>query len=336
MIFPPLKQWAAEMTRDFNETLIFVRVVDQGGFSAAARSLGLPKTSVSRKVQELELRLGLHLLKRTTRRIGLTEAGALYYEHCRNIARDLEAAESAVNQLHGAPRGWLRVTAPYTLANNALAPILPEFLRRHPELRVELVLSNEKLDLVGSEIDLALRVGPLADSSFSARRLGSFSAQVYASHDYIARHGEPVTPEELAHHQTLAMSQHRTASGRYAWSLRNGSDGGDYVVAPVFVANDPTVLRSALVSGCGLALISDSLIEPLVTSGKLRRVLAAWQSPAMDLNAVYPPGRSQLPKVRVFVDFLLERMSLTEWWHPCEKMAQAARFGPQVLHSPVT
>lgn len=324
------------MTRDFNETLIFVRVVDHGGFSAAARVLGLPKTSVSRKVQELELRLGLHLLKRTTRRIGLTEAGTLYYEHCRHIVRDLEAAESAVNQLHGGPRGWLRVTAPYTLGNNALAPILPEFLQRHPDLRVELVLSNEKMDLIGSDMDLALRVGNLADSSFSARRLGSFVAQVYASHDYLARHGEPISPEELPHHRTLAMSQHRNGSGRYVWSLRNGAVDNDYTVSPVFVANDPTVLRGALLAGQGLALITDTLVEPLVAAGKIRRVLSNWQSPPVELNALYPPGRSQLPKVRVFVDFLLERMSLTQWWHPCEQMAQAAnalvvqRFGPQL------
>ncbi|WP_257387426.1 LysR family transcriptional regulator [Tahibacter caeni] len=319
------------MLRDFNETLIFVRVVEQGGFSAAARALGLPKTSVSRKVQELEDRLGLHLLKRTTRRIGLTEAGALYYEHCRHIARDLDAAESAVNQLHGAPRGWLRVTAPYSLGSNSVAPILPEFQQRHPELRVELVLSNDKLDLIGSDIDLALRVGTLADSTFSARRLGSFVARVYASPDYLARNGEPLRPDELVHHRTLAMSQHRGANGRYCWGLRNGDDGGeavDYAVAPVFVANDPGVLRTALIGGQGLALISDGLVEPLVAAGKLRRVLGAWQSPAVDLNAVYPPGRSQLPKVRVFVDFLLERMSLTEWWHPCQQMAQAPRFGP--------
>ncbi|WP_386068573.1 LysR substrate-binding domain-containing protein [Tahibacter sp. UC22_41] len=319
------------MLRDFNETLIFVRVVEQGGFSAAARALGLPKTSVSRKVQELEDRLGLHLLKRTTRRIGLTEAGALYYEHCRHIARDLDAAESAVNQLHGAPRGWLRVTAPYSLGSNALAPILPEFLQRHPEMRVELVLSNDKLDLIGSDIDLALRVGTLADSTFSARRLGSYVAHVYASPDYVARHGEPLRPDELVHHRALAMSQHRSANGRYCWSLRNGDDGGeasDHAVAPIFVANDPGVLRTALIGGQGLALISDGLVEPLVAAGKLRRVLSAWQSPAIDLNAVYPPGRSQLPKVRVFVDFLLERMSLTEWWHPCTQMAQAPRFGP--------
>ncbi|GMV27948.1 MAG: hypothetical protein AMXMBFR59_00730 [Rhodanobacteraceae bacterium] len=323
------------MTRDFNEALIFVRVVEQGGFTAAARALGLPKTSVSRKVQELEERLGLHLLKRTTRRIGLTEAGTLYYEHCRHIARDLEAAESAVNQLHGAPRGWLRVTAPYTLGSNALAPILPEFLQRHPELRVELVLSNDKLDLIGSDIDLALRVGALADSTFSARRLGSFVAQVYASHDYLARCGEPTRPEELVHHRTLAMSQHRGANGRYCWPLRNGSVSDDYLVSPSVVANDPTVLRSALVGGQGLALISDSLVESLVAMGKLRRVLHGWESPAVDLNAVYPPGRSQLPKVRVFVEFLLERMRLTDWWHPCEQMRQTT-FGPQLLHSPET
>ncbi|HJU40728.1 MAG TPA: LysR family transcriptional regulator [Tahibacter sp.] len=304
------------MTRDLNDTLIFVKVVEQGSFTAAALVLGLPKTSVSRKVQELEDRLGTRLLKRTTRRIGLTEAGALYFEHCRRIARDLDDAEAAVNQLHGVPRGWLRVTAPYTLGINGLSPIVPEFMARHPEIRVELTLTNDHMDLVGTDIDLALRIGVLPDSTLGARRLGGFSGQVYASHEYLERYGEPLNPAELAHHRALV---HTTARGqtRHAWTLRNGDDEADYPVNPVFVANDPSVLRGPLIAGTGLALLSAALVEPLLASGRIRRVLGAWHYPGVELNAVFPPGRSLLPKVRLFVDFLLERLRLTEWCLPC-------------------
>lgn len=304
------------MTRDLNDTLIFVKVVEQGSFTAAALALGVPKTSVSRKVQELEDRLGTRLLKRTTRRIGLTEAGALYFEHCRRIAHDLDEAEAAVNQLHGVPRGWLRVTAPYTLGINGLSPLVPEFMARYPEMRVELTLTNDTLDLVGSDIDLALRIGVLPDSTLSARRLGGFSGQVYASHEYLERYGEPLNPSELAHHRALV---HTTARGlaRHVWTLRNGDDEADYPVTPVFIANDPSVLRGPLIAGTGLALLSNTLVEPLLANGRVRRVLSAWHYPGVELNAVFPPGRSVLPKVRVFVDFLLERLRLTEWCLPC-------------------
>jgi DNA-binding transcriptional LysR family regulator len=304
------------MTRDLNDTLIFVKVVEQGSFTAAALNLGVPKTSVSRKVQELEERLGTRLLKRTTRRIGLTEAGALYFEHCRRIARDLDEAEAAVNQLHGVPRGWLRVTAPYTLGINGLSPIVPEFMTRYPEIRVELTLTNDYMDLVGTDIDLALRIGMLPDSTLSARRLGTFTGQVYASNEYLERYGEPLNPNELQHHRALVNHTQRGQT-RHAWTLRNGDDEADYPVTPVFIANDPSVLRGPLLAGTGLALLSNSLVEPLLASGRIRRVLSAWHYPGVELNAVFPPGRSVLPKVRLFVDFLLERLRLTEWCMPC-------------------
>ncbi|UXI68567.1 LysR family transcriptional regulator [Tahibacter amnicola] len=306
------------MNRDLNDTLIFVKVVEQGGFTAAAKALGLPKTTVSRKVNELEQRLGARLLQRTTRRIGLTEAGALYYEHSRRIARELDEAEAAVNQLQGAPRGWLRVTAPHTLAVNALSPILPEFMARYPEVRVELILSNDVLDLVGAEIDVALRVGNLGDSSLSARRLGSFSGQVYASPDYIARHGEPLTPHELLHHRALVMSQYRSGT-RYCWPLRSDTEDGEFPVTPILLSNDSSLFLSPLAAGSGLALLSDALVAPLLASRCVRRVLTQWRNPGHELNAVFPAGRSQLPKVRVFVDFLLERLRLGEWYLACSK-----------------
>src|SRR6478609_961268 len=158
------------MSRDLNDTLIFVKVAEHGSFVSAARALRLPKTTVSRKVQDLEARLGAQLLHRTTRKLGLTEAGNVYYEHSQRIARELDEAENAVGQLQGGPRGWLRVTAPYSVGITWIAPLLGEFHARHPEVRVELLLSNDQLDIIAGEIDVALRVGSLQDSNLVARK----------------------------------------------------------------------------------------------------------------------------------------------------------------------
>src|SRR4051812_7351511 len=179
------------MARDLNDTLIFVKVAEHGSFVSAARALRLPKTTVSRKVQDLETRLGAQLLHRTTRKLGLTEAGNIYFEHCQRIARELDEAESAVSQLQDGPRGWLRITAPYSIGIAWIAPLLGEFHALHPEVRVEMILTNESLDLIDKEIDVALRVGNLPDSNLVARKLASFRSQVYASPGYIERHGEP-------------------------------------------------------------------------------------------------------------------------------------------------
>src|SRR5688572_16979497 len=221
------------MTRDLNDTLIFVKVVEHGSFIAAAKALRLPKTTVSRKVQELETRLGAQLLQRTTRKLGLTEAGNVYFEHSQRIARDLEEAENAVGQLQGGPRGWLRITAPYSVGITWIAPLLGEFHARHPEVRVEMLLSNESLDLIAKEIDVALRVGNLPDSSLQARRLAVFRTQVYASPGYLERHGEPLRPEDLQHHRALAMQKQRGNGGNYTWPLSDGKRTQDFVVDPI-------------------------------------------------------------------------------------------------------
>ena len=220
------------MARDLNDTLIFVKVVELGSFIAAARALRLPKTTVSRKVQELETRLGAQLLHRTTRKLGLTEAGNIYFDHCQRIARELDEAESAVGQLQGGPRGWLRFTAPYSAGVIWIAPLLGEFRARYPEVRVEMILTNETLDLIDKEIDVALRIGPLADSNLVARRLGQFRTQVYASADYLARHGEPLHPDDLQHHQTLSFPKFRR-NGGYYWPLNDGERDVEYRIDPV-------------------------------------------------------------------------------------------------------
>ncbi|WP_027070851.1 MULTISPECIES: LysR family transcriptional regulator [unclassified Luteimonas] len=297
------------MTHDLNETLIFVKVVEHGSFIGAARSLRLPKTTVSRKVQELESRLGAQLLHRTTRKLGLTEAGSVYYEHSQRIARDLIEAESAVGQLQAGPRGWLRFTAPYSIGIDKIAPLLGEFHMRHPEVRVEMTLSNEPVDLIATEIDLALRLGPLPDSSLVARRLGTIRTQVFAATSYVERHGEPLHPDELQYHRTLAMHKHRHGNG-YAWTLDDGSGQRQFPINPILVANDPAALKGALLCGEGLVIGADVMVKQAVELGKVKRVLAGWVGPEYEFNAVFPRGHGQSPKVRAFIDFLLERLNL--------------------------
>jgi DNA-binding transcriptional LysR family regulator len=295
------------MARDLNDTLIFVKVVEHGSFISAARALRLPKTTVSRKVQDLELRLGAQLLHRTTRKLGLTEAGNIYYEHCQRIARELDEAESAVGQLQGGPRGWLRVTSPYSMGIEWIAPLLGEFHTRHPEVRIEMVLNNEPLDLIDKEIDVALRVGNLPDSNLVARRLAVFRTQVYASQAYLERHGEPLHPDDLQHHRALAFAKQRR-NGSFYWPLHDGTRSTEFRIEPVFVANDPAGLRGALLAGEGLMLGNDIMMRPYAEGGYIRRVLPAWNGPEYEMNAVFPRGRVQSPKVRAFVDFLVERL----------------------------
>ena len=297
------------MTRDLNDTLMFVKVVEKGSFTAAASALGVPKTTLSRKIAELEERLATQLVKRTTRKLGLTEAGQVYYDHCARIARELEEAESAVGQLSATPRGWLRFTAPYSIGVHTLARLLPEFMARYPDVRVEMLLDNAVVDMVENEIDVALRVGNLPDSSLAARRLARFQGHVYASPSYLAQHGEPLSPDELEHHRAVAYSKDRR-NGRYAWPLsRDGDEPVDYLVNPVLVANDPMSLRSATLQGLGLARMADVMAAPFEAGGYLRRVLSVWSLPPKELNALFQPGRAMTPKVRAFVDFLAERLA---------------------------
>jgi DNA-binding transcriptional LysR family regulator len=300
------------MSRDLNDTLVFVKVVELGSFTAAARALHLPKTAVSRKVQELEARLGAQLLHRTTRKLGLTEAGSIYFAHCQRIARDLDEAESAVSELQSGPRGWLRVTATHTVGNFWDAPLLSEFHARHPEVHVELLLSNDNLDIVADEIDVAMRVGTLADSNLAARRLSVFHPAVYAAPRYIERFGEPLHPDDLIHHRALAQTNHRHANA-FTWTLGDGNGKPrDFPVNPVMVSNDPSALRAVLLGGDGIMLTSDVMVRAHVEQGLVQRVLAHWRGPDVDLHALFPRGQVQSPKVRAFVDFLVERLRVNE------------------------
>lgn len=312
------------MQRDLNDTLVFVKVVELGSFTAASRALALPKTTVSRRLRELEDRLGTRLLNRTTRSLALTEAGTVYYEHSRRVAADLDAAESAVQQLQGAPRGWLRVTAPYSMSATILAPLVQGFRERFPEVRVDAVLSNDRLDLVSDGIDVALRIGDLPDSSLVARRLATWRTQVSAADAYLARYGEPLYPQDLREHRTLALAKYRRNSG-FAWPLQGPAGTVEAEIRPVVVANDPEMLLAQLAAGEGLMLIAEPMIRCCPALASLRRVLTDWQGPELELNAVFIGDRVQSPKVRAFIDFVAERMQHLSAHGCSESVSVAAR-----------
>lgn len=311
------------MSQDLNDVLIFAKVVEQGSFTAASRSLRIPKTTVSRKVQELEQRLGARLLNRTTRQLGVTEAGAVYYEYCNRIARELGEAEHAVHRLEESPRGWLRVTAPFTMCAEFTSILVQDFRKRYPQVRVELILSNERLDLVANQIDVAIRVGPLADSSLVARPLARHRSYVYASEDYLARHGEPREPADLAHHPALAKAIDRRGH-RYVWQLRNGSRREEIEVDPVAIANDPFVLRGLLLEGQGIMLASEIVACLGPEESRLQRILDDWEGPEIELYAVFPGGQLISPKVRTFVDFVVEQMRVKMLIPSCQEPLPAS------------
>lgn len=308
------------MLQDLNDALIFAKVVERGSFISAAKQLRLGKTTVSRKVQDLERRLGARLLNRTTRNLSLTEAGAVFYDYCNRIVRDLGEAESAVHQLEESPRGWLRITAPFTMCTEFTSTLVRDFRKLHPAVRIELVLSNERLDLVANQIDVALRVGPLPDSSMVARPLARFRSFVYASEEYLARHGEPREPAELAFHPALAKSTDQRGQ-RYLWQLHKGSRQEEVEIDPIAIANDPFVLRGLLVEGQGLMLASEIVACLGPEEKQLKRILDGWEGPEVELNAVFPGGRLISPKVRTFIDFVVESMRIEslsppELWQP--------------------
>ncbi len=295
------------MVQDLNEALIFAKVVEKGSFTGAAAHLAIPKTTVSRKVRDLERRLGVRLLNRTTRQLSLTEAGTVYFDYSSRIARELDAAEDAVLRLEERPRGWLRVTAPYTLCPELLSVVVRDFRELYPEVHVELLLANERLDLVANQIDVALRVGPLPDSSLVARTISRYRSYVYASESYIARHGEPREPAELADHHALTKQAHRRGN-RHVWQLRKDGRVEEAIVNPVVIANDPFALRMLLVGGQGLMLTSELITRVDEQQGLVRRVMDGWSGPETEVSAVFPGGRLTSPKVRTFVDFVAERL----------------------------
>lgn len=294
--------------QDLNDMLYFAEVVDRGGFAAAGRALGVPKSKLSRRVAELESRLGVRLLQRTTRKLSLTEAGELYHRHCAAMREEAEAANDAVAMVREEPRGTIRVTCPVTVAQTTIGPLMPQFLQRHPHVRVDMLVTNRVVDLVQEGIDVALRVRPTLDDSGSliVKSLGTTQALLMASPRLLQQAGRPERVEDLARLPTLAMS---AADGRATWKLLGpGGKEHDFAHRPVYTADDLSTLKHAVLQGTGMCILPDYLCARELRLGELEEVLPGWAPRPGVIHAVFPSRRGLLPAVRRFLDYLGEHV----------------------------
>lgn len=295
--------------QDLNDMLYFAEVVDRGGFAAAGRALNVPKSKLSRRVAELEARLGVRLLQRTTRKLSLTSAGEVYHRHCAAMREEAEAAADAVAAVHNEPRGTIRVACPVTLAQSTVGPLIPLFLERHPQVRIEMQVSNRVVDLVQDAVDVALRVRSNLDDSGSmiVKNLGTSQGLVVASPAQLERQGRPQAVEDLQRLATLAMS---APDGRASWLLI-GPGGREYEFQhrPCYTADDLLTLRYAVLKGIGMCILPDYMCRRELQQGDLEQVLPGWAPQPGVIHAVFPSRRGLIPAVRRFLDFLGEHVT---------------------------
>ena len=307
----------------------FVLVVQSGGFSRAARRMAVSPAMVTKHIAALEARLGARLLHRTTRQVSVTEAGATYYQRCVELLAGLDEAEAALDTAARVPRGNLRITASVDLGETHLPSILFDFMRAHPGVEPELVLTNRFVDLVEEKFDLALRVTTkIPASSLVARPLARSRLVLVAAPAYLARHGAPAELDELARHRVVSFAHPRYAN---EWPFERGGVRRLVRVATVLKADSNAVLRAAALDGVGLALQPSYNVSREIADGRLQIVLPDYRIGALTLHAVYPHRRQLPAKVRVFVDFLAARFggdgTRDPWWAALEA-ALAARREP--------
>ncbi|MFA0088340.1 LysR family transcriptional regulator [Vibrio sp. 10N.261.51.F12] len=277
----------------------FVAVVESQSFTGAAKRLNTSVANISRRVNALEQRLGVKLLVRTTRKVSVTEAGESYFRHCKPLLEGLMSAELAVTQLQIAPKGLIKVTAPVTFGEQSLAPILHQFLKLHPQIELDVMLSNQKVDLVQEGFDLAIRLGQLDDSTMMARKLLDRQLFVCCSPDYLATYGEPHTLSELKRHQCLRGSVKH-------WRFSNGGSERMININGRLQCNSGYALVDAALKGLGIVQLPDYYVQSYLESGELVELLTDYRGEREGIWALYPQNRMLTSKVRTLIDYLVE------------------------------
>lgn len=291
-----------------NDMALFVEVARAMSFRRAADALGMPNSTLSRRVSALEKAIGLRLMHRTTRRLELTEAGQIYYERCKRIVEEARLAHEQLGELLAQPSGVLRASLPVDFANSTLAPLIAEFARRYPGIRFEFDLTPRRVDLVSEPFDIAIRMGASEDSTLVARLLATLSTHLYASPAYLARAGEPSVPADLADHDCLSMK----AAQRSTWKLSctGTAEDVEMAVGGRFQLNSVGLLRRLATLDLGVVLLADVVAAEDLEAGRLQRVLPDWQGPP---TPVYAMTETRLlpAKTQRFIEFLREQLGQT-------------------------
>ncbi|WP_198298431.1 LysR family transcriptional regulator [Bordetella genomosp. 8] len=298
---------------NLNALRVFAKVAETRSFTDAAKHLGLTSSAVSKAITRLEQELGLRLLHRTTRSVGLTNDGASFFERCQQILADVQDAENALNRSRAAPHGRLRVHMPVGFGRRVIVPHLSGFIERFPDLVVDAELSDRMVDLAYEGIDVAVHIGELADARLIARRLCNLRFVACAAPEYLARHGEPATIEELDHHHCLAYVLMHTGRYREWQFVKDGLTFGKTVSGRLNINNAESLLEAAT-AGLGVAMISNFIAADALRDGRLRTILTDYVALGPQVSAVYLPSKNLSPKVRAFVDFLTDLIESNPHW----------------------
>src|SRR5262245_14931503 len=299
------------MNMDTSEMRAFVYVAEHQSFSGAAAVLGLTPSAVSKLISRLEERLGIRLIHRTTRRVSMTSEGDVYFARARQILADIDEMEMEVARSRGSPRGHLRVNTSTGFGIHQLAPALPEFLTCYPDIDVELSITDRVVDLVADHADMTIRSGPIIDMSVTARKIADYNRVICAAPDYIAQQGVPHAPADLANHGCIGMAFQTPV--QWAFRTRSGMIQNIDIVPRVTTDNGETALRLAL-AGAGIVRLADIMVGEPIRRGELVPLLMeVHHAEPIALSALYLAGRHRLPKVRVFLDFLIGRFGSAPW-----------------------
>lgn len=288
---------------DLNDLALFAKVVEHNGFSAAGQQLGIPKSRLSRRIAALEQRLGVRLLQRSSRRLAVTAMGRLFYERCQAVVAMGESAREVIEQAVAQPQGLLRISCPITPAQFWLTPLLPDFMKAFPRVRLRLEVTNRRIDPFEEQVDVVLRVRrpPFEDSNLVVRRLGQTRDLLVASPQLLATQPAPASPRDLADWPTLALPGD---GERHVWTLSNGATTAEIMHEPRLVSADMLALKHAALEGIGASLLPEMICRDELNDGRLQIVLPDWRCAVSEMQAVFPTRRGMLPAVRALVDFL--------------------------------
>lgn len=308
----------------FSAIPVFVAVVECGSFSQAGEKLGTSKSAVSKRINQLEGKLGVRLLHRTTRRLSLTEAGERYYDYARNALMIASEGEDAITQLQGKPQGTLRINAPMAFGRLHIAPLITEFLSEYPDIKINMAMDDKVVDMVEGSFDIAIRIGELPDSSLIARRLAPCHSVLCASPEYIAKFGEPKTPTDLVNHNCLFYSYFQAG---VEWAFKGSEGAGEGEVESEvesvvkvqpqgnYQVNNSEALHEALLAGLGICQMPTFIVGSALASGKLVPLLSGYALPQHAIYAVFSERKHLPAKVRVFLDFITARFGEEEpYW----------------------